>query len=1059
MIKNSKKALSVLLSLIMIMSMFTGLELTSFAENDILNYLTYEINDGEVTITDCDSSISGDVVIPDTIEGYPVTTIGDFAFNNSYNLLNIKIPASVESMNYFSFSTTSCVIANITVADENKFYSSDEYGVLFNKDKTLLITYPIGNSRTEYTIPDSVERIGEYAFSFCNFDCIIISDSVKTISDNAFANCYFDNIIIPNSVTSIGAYAFEYCNLDSIEIPDSVTSIGQNAFRNCSNLTRIEIPDSVTFIDSSAFNDTAYYNNEENWTDGVLYIEKHLIQVKDDVTELEIREGTLTTANGAFHSSAELTNITIPASVTLIGDTAFGLCINLVNITVAESNEYYSSDEYGVLFNKNKTLLIQYPVGNSRTEYVIPDSVTKISEASFFYCANLTNVKIPNSVAMIGAGAFHECTGLTSIIIPEGVTTIGEAAFEWCTGIVNISIPASVTIIGDAAFNLCTNLVNIIVAESNEYYSSDEYGVLFNKDKTELIEYPEGSKITKYAIPDSVTSIEYFEFLNCTNLKNIKIPNSVTSIGEYALGYVVDFNTYEFGLVNGFTIFGVPGSVAETYATENNIRFKELTEYDNLENHEHSLYITENVDSTCTQEGYIVYSCSECNYQEISDTEPLGHDYSEKIIDKNHLVSEATTSKKAIYKYDCSRCNSIGDTTFEYGEKLNVYNLGEETYKFKNFGNHDKCRKSSGGHCFGMSITSASYYLKELDITKVGGKYPNVYGLSSNATTRKLICHYQFLQGEPANKAIVAGGSWYLGKGNKTESDWNAVVNYVKNHNYDYKGNLQLSFRTKSAGHAVNFLYYKNVNGQDRIYIYDNNCPSKETYLYKNTNGQICQHGYTSLSGKITCVALRNINKYLKNVKSYNTKIAYYAYADTIMIEGATAYYMDCGNEAQIVMYEIPEGQTTVKIIPLVNNATFTHMDKEYTFGNVDEHTYAEFTIPETDENEAEFEIFNTHEHYYTSTTTPATCIENGVITYSCTCGYSYEKTISAIGHVFNDGELKCSNCDYDKTKDCSCICHSENAIIKFINKIVFFFRKLFGMSEYRHCNCGVAHW
>lgn len=157
-------------------------------------------------------------------------------------------------------------------------------------------------------------------------------------------------------------------------------------------------------------------------------------------------------------------------------------------------------------------------------------------------------------------------------------------------------------------------------------------------------------------------------------------------------------------------------------------------------------------------------------------------------------------------------------------------------------------------------------------------------------------------------------------------------------------------------------------------------------------------------------------------------------------------------------MYEIPEDQTTVKIIPLVDNATFTHMDKEYTFGLVDENTYAEFTIPEIgeDASESEFEIFNEHEHSYASTTTPATCIENGVIIYNCTCGDSYTETVSATGHTFNEGESKCSSCDYDKAEDCSCNCH-KSGFAGLIWKILSFFYKLFKTNKV--CGCGVTHY
>ena len=665
--------------------------------------------------------------------------------------------------------------------------------------------------------------------------------------------------------------------------------------------------------------------------------------------------------------------------------------------------------------------------------------------------STIKKVVIEPGVTTIGDYAFNGCTSLESVDIADTVTSIGAVAFDYCISLKNIVIPSSVTVIKEEAFS-----------ESGLETIEIENGL----ETIEQMVFLYCQNLKTVVLPKSVTSIGDFAFILCDKLETLIINNKDCEVGtEILLTVELDEDGYPIEDENGnrnptecpTVLKGYTGSTAEEYAntwTEAGYPIK----FEALDTHEHILYVTNTVTATCTEPGYVEYACSECNYQQTSDVvEALGHDYSEKIIDSEHLVSKATTSKKAVYKYDCSRCDSISaDKTFEYGEKLNVYNFGEETYKFRNFGKHGSC--TWAGHCFGMSISSAAYYLKKLDITKVGGKYPNVNGLSKNSDTIKVVCHYQNLQGSPANKAIVAGGSWYLGKGYKTESDWNAVVNYVKNHKYDNKGNLQLSFRTSSGGHAVNFLYYKQVNGQDRIYIYNNSCTANETYLYKNSKGEIREGGYTTFSGAIKCVALRDINKYLKNVSGYDKRIAYYTYADTVLIEGATAYYMDCGDEEQLIMYEIPEGQTTVKIIPLVDNATFVHMDKEYTFGLVDEDTYAEFTIPEIGEgaSEAEFEIFNEHIHSHTATTIPATCTANGTIIYVCTCGDSYTEIVSATGHTFNEGEAKCNNCNYDKSDDCSCNCH-KSGFVGLIWKILRFFYKLFKTNKV--CGCGVAHY
>ncbi len=108
----------------------------------------------------------------------------------------------------------------------------------------------------------------------------------------------------------------------------------------------------------------------------------------------------------------------------------------------------------------------------------------------------------------------------------------------------------------------------------------------------------------------------------------------------------------------------------------------------------------------------------------------------------------------------------------------------------------------------------------------------------------------------------MAGGSTYLHQAPDIASDWLAVVNYVKNNAYDGTGLLQIGIRNASGGHAINFLRYENVGGQDRIYAYDNNFPSQEVYLYRDSQGRVCEAPQQTFQNAITCIALRDIRTY-----------------------------------------------------------------------------------------------------------------------------------------------------------------------------------------------------
>ena len=179
-----------------------------------------------------------------------------------------------------------------------------------------------------YTYP--VMGIYHDAFYNCkNLTSVTIPNSVTNIDQNAFKDCKnLTSVTIPNSVTTIGDYAFSGCsNLASITIPNSVTKIGRRAFSGCSSLTTVTIPNSVTMVGYNAFDGTTWY---ENKPDGLVYAGFVAYKYKGtmpDNTSIVLKEGTKGIADRAFSDCSSLTSITIPNSVTTIGDYAFSYCI------------------------------------------------------------------------------------------------------------------------------------------------------------------------------------------------------------------------------------------------------------------------------------------------------------------------------------------------------------------------------------------------------------------------------------------------------------------------------------------------------------------------------------------------------------------------------------------------------------------------------------------------------------------------------------------------------------------------------------------------------------
>ena len=389
------------------------------------------------------SSLTG-IAIPDS-----VTEIGKYAFDGCKSLTSITIPDGVTSIGDGAFYNCSS-LTEIKVASENSNYVSVN-GVLYNKDKTTIICYPAGKKGNNYKIPDGVTKVGSSAFIGCSS---------------------LTSITIPNSVTEIGYSVFEGCtNLKSITIPNGVTSIGDSAFEDCTSLKSITIPNSVTSIGDSAFEDCT------------------------SLKSITIPNGVTSIGDSAFEGCTSLTSITIPNSVTSIGSGAFIGCSSLTSIT-------------------------------------IPDSVTCIGDSAFNGCTSLTSITIPDSVTSIGESAFSGCSSLASITIPDSVMSIGNDAFHECSSLTSITIPYSVTSIGDYAFLGCSRLTAIDVNTDNKDYTSVN-GVLFYNDKT-IICYPAGKKGNNYKIPDGVTSICRYAFSGCTSLTSITIPDSVTEIGGSA---------------------------------------------------------------------------------------------------------------------------------------------------------------------------------------------------------------------------------------------------------------------------------------------------------------------------------------------------------------------------------------------------------------------------------------------------------------------------------------------------------------------------------------------
>lgn len=329
----------------------------------------YSINDDNVScsITDWKSRSYADnrnmeLTIPNKIDGYNVTSIGDYVFHERSNLSSVEIPESVTSIRDGAFAGCSS-LSNIEIPS----------GVISIGDWTFAGCSSLSNIE----MPSSVTSIGDSAFTKCSsLSSIEIPGSVTSIGNSVFAKCSsLSSIEIPESVTSIGNFAFEGCrSLRSVEIPSSVTSIGSAAFFACSNLRIIEIPGSVTSIEDLAFGECSGLNNIKVDKSNKVYDSRNdcnaIINTSTNALvrgcgSTVIPESVTSIGNCAFDGCNSLKSIEIPSSVTSIGNNAFYDCNSL---TV-----YCSKTSYAYKYAKKYSLKITFIKEEDTTE---PDTET-----------------------------------------------------------------------------------------------------------------------------------------------------------------------------------------------------------------------------------------------------------------------------------------------------------------------------------------------------------------------------------------------------------------------------------------------------------------------------------------------------------------------------------------------------------------------------------------------------------------------------------------------------------------------------------------------------------
>lgn len=445
-----------------------------------------------------------------------VTEIGQCAFQYT-GIEEVDIPAGVTRLEQYTFSYCKN-LKKATLPDGITYIGHS----CFSEDTELL----------DVNIPANIETIDEYAFynNQKRSTPIVFPSTLKTIGGHAFRNNYrVKSVTFNDGLETIGSWAFSDCNdIESITLPETVTTMYDRAFQSCDSITQFTFPSSITAVPEAVL-----YHCDKLQTvtlaSGTTSIAGYAFENCPQLATINLTEQTSLTSigNHAFGNTG-FTKVTLPNSITSMGYSAFRECQKLQSInvptgltTVPYDFVYSCPNLTGVQMHDGIRVVGHYAFTNCPllNGVVLNDQITDIEYDAFNGCSSLELTKLPDALTHIGSSAFYNTKSMRgSFTIPSTVTSVDESAFNG-SGIDGIVFTNPATTIARYTFSNTPNLSHVVLPSA----------ITNIKDHT----FYRASSLKQIDLPETVTRIEYNAF-DQSGLESIELPENLTHIGSYA---------------------------------------------------------------------------------------------------------------------------------------------------------------------------------------------------------------------------------------------------------------------------------------------------------------------------------------------------------------------------------------------------------------------------------------------------------------------------------------------------------------------------------------------